>query len=253
MILLSFIFGAVVGSFLNVCIYRLPKGQSIVFPASHCPHCKQALRFYQNIPIISYLFLGGRCAYCRQPISLRYPVVELLSAVLTVFAYLKFGLTPALFFYLLLFYALIVISFIDFDVHLIPNKILVFALAIAVILNFIFKIMDWQDGISGLLVGGGVLWILATLSKWIFKKEAMGMGDVKFAAVMGFFLGWKVLLGALYVGFVFALIFYVINKLSNSQPIQKYIPMAPFFSLSIVVFIFYGQLIAGYYLSFIGH
>lgn len=253
MIIITFIVGMVIGSFLNVCIYRLPKGQSIVYPGSYCTHCKQKLKFYHNLPIISYLFLHGRCVYCKQPISIRYPVVELISALLTVFFYFKFGLTPQLFFYLLLIYSLIVISFIDFDVHLILNKILLFAILSAVILNIIFNIVDWKQGIVGFLAGGAVLWLFAFLSKWFLKKEAMGMGDVKFAAVMGFFLGWKVVLGALYIGFVIALLYYIIIKIFHFQAAQKYIPMAPFFSLSIVIFIFYGQLIARSYLNLIGH
>jgi len=253
MTLLSFLFGALAGSFLNVCIYRLPRGQSIVFPASHCPHCKQPLKYYHNLPVFSFLFLRGRCAYCKQPISWRYPVVELLTAFLTAFAYLKFDLTPQLCFYLLLIYALIVISFIDLDVQLILNKTLIFAIVTAVLLNLVFKIVDWEEGIAGLLVGGGVLWTFAILSKYIFKKEAMGMGDVKFAAVMGFFLGWKILLAALYMGFVFALIYHIIIKIFNSGAARKYIPMAPFFSLSIMLFLFCGQLIIRSYLNLIGH
>ena len=253
MIIMFFIIGAIIGSFLNVCIYRLPRSESIIYPGSHCPHCKQKLKYYHNIPLISYLFLGGRCSYCRNPISIRYSVVEFLSALLTVFAFLKFGLSEQLLFYLVLIYSLIVISFIDFEVHLILNKILIALIIFTVILNVMFNIVDWKEGFLGFVSGGGVLWLFSFLGKMILKKESMGMGDVKFAAVIGFFLGWKFILIALYIGFVIALIYYVLIKIINTGSAQKYIPMAPFFSFATILFLLYGNTISKYYMSFIGY
>jgi len=249
----AFIFGIIIGSFLNVCIYRLPKGESVVYPASYCPYCKQKIPFYHNIPLISYLLLKGRCARCGHKISLRYFVVELLAGVITVFAYIKFGFTGQLAFYLFLFYALIVISFIDFETHLILNKILLVLFLVALGLNTFFAIISWKDGILGFVTGGGILLFFAVLGRFLFKKDGMGMGDVKFAAVAGFFLGWKLVLIALYAGFIFALLYYLIGKMARAESLQKSIPMAPFFSISIFLFLFYGDVFLHYYIAVFIH
>ena len=190
-ILLFFIVGAVVGSFLNVCIYRLPKNESIISPGSHCPHCNTPLKFYQNIPILSYLFLKGKCAYCSETISSRYMWIELLSAFLSVVIYLKFGISAETIFYLFLVYILIVISFIDIDTQLIKNKVLILLAAGGLIINLWLQIISWSDALFGAVAGGGLLFFFALFGRWYFKKESMGMGDVKFAAVLGLFLGWK--------------------------------------------------------------
>jgi len=253
MIFSFFILGAVIGSFLNVCIYRLPRKESIVYPGSCCPVCSHKIPFYQNIPIISYLLLKGRCSYCKNTISLRYIIVEVLSGSITVLAFNKFGFSVELIFYLVLIYSLIVISVIDFDTHLILNKILITLSVIIIVLNLFFNIVDWTEGSLGFLTGGGILLLVSLIGKYILKKESMGMGDVKFAAVMGFFLGWKLVLIALYAGFVIALLYYIAAKVLNSKGLQKRIPMAPFFSIAIVLFLFYGETIINFYIKIIAN
>ena len=251
MILVFFVVGAVFGSFLNVCIYRLPRKESVVFPGSCCPTCSHKIPFYHNIPILSYLLLRGRCSYCKNPISGRYLFVEILSGLITVLAFSRYGLSVELVFYLTLIYSLIIISFIDFDTHLILNKVLITLSVITVFLNLFFNIIDWIDGGLGFLSGGGILLLFSFLGKFIFKKESMGMGDVKFAAIMGFFLGWKLVLIALYAGFVIALLYYMAAKIFNSKLLQNRIPMAPFFSIACVTFLFYGESIIYYYIKII--
>jgi len=249
MIFVFFAAGAVIGSFLNVCIFRLPRKESIVFPGSHCPVCSHQIPFYHNIPIISYLFLRGRCSHCKHPISMRYIVVEILSGLLTVLAFQRFGLTIELPYYLILVYSLIVISFIDFDTNLILNKLLILLFGASLVFNLIFNIIDWKTGALGFAAGGGILLLFAVLGRYILKKESMGMGDVKLAAVMGFFLGWKLVLAVLYAGFVIALLYYLAVKIFNSKSAQKRIPMAPFFSIAMTVFILYGDTITNFYIK----
>lgn len=250
MIFMAFIFGIIMGSFLNVCIYRLPLGKSVVSPGSFCPHCKHKIKWQHNIPVLSYVFLKGRCAYCSKKISPRYLFVELLSGAITAFSFLKFGFSAEFFFYLALLYSLIVISFIDFDVHLILNKILIALILIALAFNVQFKIIEWQNGLIGLLTGGGLLLFFAFLGKALFKKESMGMGDVKLAAVLGFFLGWEQVLVVLYSGFVLALFYFGIKHVFKTAKKSNYIPMAPFFSLAAMLFIFYGEQLWRVYLRY---
>lgn len=236
-----FIVGAVFGSFLNVCIYRIPKGQSLIRPASRCPYCHTKIKFYHNIPLLSYLFLKGRCAYCGHKISSRYFWVELFTALLTVLTYAKFGLSWQMAFNLILLYALIVAAFVDYSEQIIPNKVLLTVIIAGFILNLVFRVLPWKEALLGLLISGGVFLLIALLATKVFKKESMGMGDVKLAAVLGFFLGWQIALLSLYLGFVFALLFFISLKFINKQPKNNYIPMAPFFSIGVIILMFWGH------------
>ena len=209
--------GAVIGSFLNVVIHRLPLGESIVFPNSRCPNCGAAIKPYDNIPIISYLVLGGRCRACRARISPRYPAVEALTAALYALVYLHDGLTPALAFDLVFVTALVALVFIDAEHMLLPNAItypgLVFALVARFVLPLLMGVTAFEDlgmlsrtdilsgwptwAVSlvgaglGALVGGGSLWLIG----WVWEKlrgvEAMGLGDVKMMFMVGAYLGWR--------------------------------------------------------------
>jgi len=205
--------GAAFGSFLNVCIYRIPDGKSILFPRSKCPSCDQTIRFYHNIPVLSYLFLKGKCAYCGARISIQYPIIEFISILLSLIVFNKFGLSANTVFYLWLFYGIVVISAIDLRTRLILNKVLAVLLIGGVALNFVSHSISWKEAGIGLLSGGGSLYLIAVIGQLIFKKESMGMGDVKFAAVLGFFLGWKIVLLALYFGFFFSAVYYIIQKM----------------------------------------
>lgn len=246
---LVFIFGLVIGSFLNVCIYRLPRRISLVKPDSFCPACGHRIPYYYNIPVISYLFLKGKCAYCDNPISPRYILVELLTGILSLAVYWKFGLSPAFGFYLILVYFLIVISFIDLTTQLIYNRVLIYLFLFGVVYNLFLPVVDWRSALAGVLAGGGSLMFFAMLGQLLFRKESMGMGDVKFAAVLGFFLGWKLILLALFSGFVYAVIGIILIKLIRKYPKAEYIPMAPFLTIGVLTFVFWGSRIWEWYWS----
>ena len=190
----AFIFGAAIGSFLNVCIYRIPAETSIVKPSSRCPSCGHPIRFYDNIPILSFLILRARCRDCGAKISWRYPLIELITGLMALLLFGKFGLSLVFLTFFIFTAVLIVIAFIDLDHQIIPDilslpGIPVFFLAAV----FIVK-LPWLEALIGLLVGGGVLLAIAFVYELITKREGMGGGDIKLLAMIGGFLGWKSLI-----------------------------------------------------------
>ena len=186
-------FGALFGSFLNVCIYRLPIGKSVMYPPSACPHCRRGLRWYENIPIISYLVLRGRCRTCAEPISAQYPIVEAITATMFALAWWHDGPGALLASRLMFGCALIVLFAIDLEHHLLPNAITLPGIVVGVIFSF-FTEPGWVSSLLGILVGGGVLFGVAELYYRVRKEEGLGMGDVKMLAMVGAFLGWKLAL-----------------------------------------------------------
>ena len=243
--------GLMIGSFLNVCIHRLPKGLSLVKPGSSCPSCKTSIKPHHNFPVLSYIFLRGHCAYCGIKISLRYPLVELIAAILSGILYLRFGLSGSYLFILYLTYFLIVIAFIDWDTNLILNRVLVSLLIGGLIINGVYQIIPWAEALIGAATGGGILYLIAILGQWYFKKESVGMGDVKFATVLGFFVGWKLILISLYTGYLFAALYYIFLKFSKKRPTKEYIPMGPFFSMAIFIWTGWWKELLSFYFSLI--
>lgn len=197
--LVVFILGLCVGSFLNVCIWRLPKEESIIIPASHCLNCKRPISWYNNIPILSFIVLKGKCRFCKSKISFQYPLVELIAGILFFILYINFKLTPLFFIYAALLSGLVVATFIDFKYQTIPDGISYGGLALGIILSYFFpslhntpdKFLSLRACGLGILAGGISIYILGVLGKIIFKKEAMGGGDVKLLAMIGSFLGWE--------------------------------------------------------------
>jgi leader peptidase (prepilin peptidase) / N-methyltransferase len=187
-------FGAVVGSFLNVCIHRLPHRASVVVPASACPRCGHELSWFENIPIVSWLVLRGRCRACRAPISIRYPIVEAITAAMFAVAWVYYWPTPELLASRLVFgCALIVLFAIDLEHQLLPNVITL----PGIVVGFLFSLVTepgWRASLIGILVGGGVLFGVAEGYYRIRHEEGLGMGDVKMLAMVGAFLGWKLTL-----------------------------------------------------------
>lgn len=241
--ILIFIVGLVVGSFLNVCIYRIPRKISIIKPASYCPSCGNSIRPWHNIPVLSFLLLKGKCAYCGTKISLRYPLVEMLNGIFYVLAYLNFSL-PALAFVLIFISALIVISFIDLDFQIIPDQISIPLIFIGLILsvlphNSLNLAQDIKDSLIGIVVGGGSLLIVSLIS-----KGGMGGGDVKLNAAVGAFLGWKSALLTIFIGSLAgSIVGIVILKKTGSRKI----PFGPFLSLGACVCLFFGEKILNWY------
>lgn len=262
--LFSFLIGSVLGSFLNVCIYRLPREESIVFPPSHCTDCGHKIKFYHNIPVLSYIFLGGRCADCKARISLIYPAVEILSGLLLAALVYNFGLTLNTLFYTLFIYALLVITFIDLEYMIIPNVISIPGIIVGLVFNALRT--DWQysrelmggldmslgdflallnqvpvlDSVFGVVLGGGVLFLIAFLYEVIRKREGMGMGDVKLLAMIGAFLGVNGVVFVILLSSVLGTLVGLTVILYKRGGLQYALPFGPFLSIAAAVYVFTG-------------
>ena len=256
MSIFMFILGAIVGSFLNVCIVRMPHEKSVVKPRSHCVHCKKQLLWHDNIPFISYVLLKGRCRFCGQKISPRYFLVELITAVTFVVFYQYFGLTALLPAYLTMVCGFIVATFVDFEHRIIPDEISVGGMAAGLLFSALipelhgmdvgtgsliwahFKSLGWS--VVGVLVGGGAIYAMGILGDFLFKKESMGGGDVKLLAMAGAFLGWGKVLLVFFTAPVLALPFALYGRWYKNEAV---IPYGPFLSLAAGIQYFYGDLI----------
>ena len=186
-------FGLVIGSFLNVCIYRLPLKQSIVWPASRCAKCQRELAWYENVPVAAWLALGGKCRTCKSRISAMYPVVELVTGALFAGACLLYGVTPLAFVRIAFGCAMIVLFVIDLQHRILPNVITVTGIPIGFALS-LFLPPGWRESLLGLVLGGGVLWAIGEAYYRLRGIDGLGMGDVKMLAMIGAFLGWRLTL-----------------------------------------------------------
>ena len=247
----AFVFGACIGSFLNVCIYRIPEGKSIVYPPSACPQCGYVLRFYDNIPIISYILLRARCRRCHIHIPMRYPLVELMVGLFAVCAYLKFGLTlEALVIYLLIS-ALIVITFIDIDHHIIPDAISLPGIPIGFAASFFSPAITYVESLVGILVGGGSLLLVAWVYSLITHKEGMGGGDIKLLAMIGAFVGWQGVLLTVFLSSAIGTFCGLLVMIRSGKNMKLAIPFGPFLSMGAMIHIFFGkELIFWYFHTF---
>lgn len=245
-----FFFGAVVGSFLNVCIYRLPRRESVVFPSSRCTGCGSRIRWYDNIPVISYLVLRGRCRSCAASISLQYPVVELINGLLTFFLFLKFGLSPTFGILFLFCSASVVITFIDLEHQIIPDVISLPGIIVGFAASFFLPWLGWQASLIGIVAGGGSLLLVAYGYELIAKKEGMGGGDIKLLAMMGAFLGWRAVLFILFASSLIGSIVGITLMLAQKKDSKLAIPFGPFLASGAILYIFFGRQIITWYLSF---
>lgn len=248
LILISIIFGAMVGSFLNVCIYRVPREESIVTPGSHCPNCKTPIRFYDNIPLISYLLLGGKCRYCQKPISLQYPIVEGITALSSLFLFIRFGISLSYFIYFAFISALIVITVIDLYHQIIPDVISLPGIGVGLLASLAMPNISFWESLIGMISGGGVLFLVATGYQWLFKREGMGGGDVKLLAMIGAFLGWKAVILTILLSSLIGSIVGVVLILIEGKDFKYAIPFGPFLSLGAAISLFFGEDLIGWYL-----
>jgi leader peptidase (prepilin peptidase) / N-methyltransferase len=246
--LLFFVLGLVVGSFLNVCIYRLPRKISVVRPPSHCPGCGARVEPWYNVPLLSYILLRGRCRHCGAPIHWRYPLVEFLGGFLFVACYVKFGLTFELFLYYAFACAMVVIAFIDFEFRIIPDEINLPFLVLGIAGSF-FSHLGWLSSVLGVLVGGGSLLLVALLYLAIRKVEGMGGGDLKMGAMMGAFLGWKGILLAIFLSSLAGSIIGIPLSLALRKNLKLPIPFGVFLAAVGVFVLFFGGAIIDWYVS----
>ncbi len=247
--LFIFVFASMVGSFLNVCIHRIPSGDSVAFPASHCPACESPIKPWDNVPILSYLMLRGRCRVCAVPISARYPLVEALTGLAGLAVFLFFGPVPQALLWFAFLAALIVITFIDFDHQIIPDVISLPGIAVGFLASLLPGSPTWIDSAIGLLVGGGILWAIAEGYLWLTGREGMGGGDVKLLAMIGAFLGWKAIPVTLMIASLSGTLIGVILMLRRGEGRQLAIPFGPFLALGAVAALFAGGPLLEWYLS----
>ncbi|MDF1544436.1 MAG: prepilin peptidase [bacterium] len=249
-LLLSLLFGLIIGSFLNAVIYRLPRKLKLTWERSHCPSCKEQLKWYHNIPLVSYLVLRGKCGFCQESIGWRYPLVELLNASAYVLAFVTLGLGWQYAAHLFLASVLIVIFFIDIDFQIIPDLITLPGLVLGLAYSLSPGGIGFVPSLIGLLVGGGSLYLVAILGDWLFKKDSMGGGDIKMAAMLGAFLGWQkvvlVFMGSAVIGLIVS---GVIMLFSARLRKERVIPFGPFIAAAAVVAIIYGEQIISFYVS----
>lgn len=250
-IVFAFLFGAVLGSFLNVCIHRLPKEESIITPRSRCPACQGPIRPWDNIPLLSFALLQGRCRVCAHPISWRYPLVEALTALLVVLTVARFGVTLKSAFLLAFLCGLVVVSFIDLDHQIIPNVVTLPGIPLGLIGGLLVREPPLLDRLIGTLAGAGFLYLVLFYGGVLFGQEAMGEGDLNLIALVGAFLGWKAvvvtILIACLVGSAVGLGLMALKRLGRRQ----HIPFGPFLALGAVVGLFWGERLLGWYLRFL--
>ena len=248
----AFVFGTLVGSFLNVCICRLPKDESIVSPPSHCPVCSYQIRWYDNIPLLSYLFLRGKCRGCGTHISIQYPLVELLNGVLAMLLFLRFGPTPAFAALFLFCSALVVITFIDIEHQIIPDEISLSGIVVGFALSFFLQGHGWLNSLLGILLGGGSLLLVAYSYQLLTGKEGMGGGDIKLLAMMGAFLGWKAVPFIIFASSLIGSVVGISIMLVQKKDSKLAIPFGPYLAVGAVLYIFYGKALIRWYLGLSG-
>jgi leader peptidase (prepilin peptidase)/N-methyltransferase len=247
-----FIFGLCIGSFLNVCIYRLPASKSIVHPRSMCSNCGTLIAAYDNIPVLSYLWLKGRCRHCQIKISIRYPLVELLGGLLALGTFLKFGLTLEALIYYLFCAALLIVTFIDIDHRIIPNVITLPGIPICFAASFALPTITYKEALLGILIGGGSLFLVAWIYSLITKKEGMGGGDIKLLAMMGAIVGWQGVLFTIFVASLVGTLAGLAAMLQSRKGMKLAVPFGPFLSIGSITYAFFGTPLIDWYFNLLG-
>jgi leader peptidase (prepilin peptidase)/N-methyltransferase len=253
-----FILGLSIGSFANVCIYRIPLKKSLVRPRSSCPKCNTPIKPWHNIPILSFIILGGKCKYCGEKISRRYPIIELTNGILYLWAFYRlFYLEHNLYIFIAALYlstAFLIIFFIDLDYKIIPDSISVSGIAIGFAFSFLPGMtLNWLQALIGIVVGGGLFYAVAEIGDRIFKKESMGGGDIKLAAMMGAFVGWKGILLIMGIGsFLGAVIGGLALAMAKDKESARTVPFGPFLVTAAIIVFYWGNDLIRAYLKFTG-
>jgi leader peptidase (prepilin peptidase) / N-methyltransferase len=242
----AFLFGLAIGSFGNVCIYRLPRKESVAFPASRCTSCNTPIRAFDNIPVLSYLFLGGKCRSCGQKVSIVYPLIEIVTGLLLAAVVLKFGVTWESLIYVIVCPALVVITVIDYEHKIIPDRItlpgIIFGLGAGS-----YLVGPINAGL-GFLLGGGLFYLIAILS-----RGGMGGGDIKYIAAVGALLGWQQVLLVIFLGAILGSIIGLALMIAQKKGRKSQIPFGPFLVLGTLIAIFFGEDLVNLYLMTLTH
>jgi len=247
-LLVIFALGATIGSFLNVCIARIPHGASIVRPPSHCPGCKTPIAWYDNIPLLSYIVLRGRCRSCRTRISAVYPAVEVLTGALALALWGRLGASLAFAGYLAFAAALVTITFIDLDHQIIPDVISLPGIGLGLAVSFVSPLVRPQDALLGVLAGGGSLLLVAWLYQTLRGQEGMGGGDIKLLAMIGAFLGWQSIFVTVLAASLVGSLIGIGLMLYQRADTRLAIPFGPFLAGGALVYLFFGdRILAAYF------
>lgn len=240
------VFGAIVGSFLNVVIFRIPAGQSIVVPPSHCPKCGAQIKPYENIPMLSYLFLRGKCRRCAEPISLRYPLIEALTAALAAALWIHAGFSLLFAVQFVFLAGLVAVTFIDIDHKIIPDFLSIGGIFIGFGSSF-FTHLGWWSSLCGIALGGGSLLFVSLAYFALTRREGMGMGDVKLLAAIGAFLGWQSIPFTIFVASLAGSAIGI--ALSGKSGLKFAIPFGPFLAFGATLYLFFGARLIDIYFS----
>lgn len=245
-VLIVAVFGLFIGSFLNVCIHRIPRDKSIVWPASSCPKCSQPIKPWDNIPVLSYIILLGRCRGCREFISPRYPLVEMMSSLFAVGLFLLFGQSASFVIYYVWACALLIITFIDLDFQIIPDSLSIGGIVVGLCLVYWLPV-TYKDALIGLFLGAGGLWAIIVVYYLLTGKEGMGGGDVKLLGMIGVFTGWHGVLYTIFMGSLIGSLIGVPWALINKKGMQAPIPFGPFLAMGALMYLFFGQDMINWY------
>ena len=246
-----FIFGSIIGSFLNVCIYRMPRNISVILPSSRCTACNNPIRPWDNIPIFSYFLLGGKCKHCKEKISIRYPIVEAMNAILYVIVLWRYGFGWNSLVYFVLCSALIIITFIDLEFQIIPDRITLLGIPLGLVLgSFLLddpfmraNALGYKASSIGFLAGGGIFYFIAVIS-----RGGMGGGDIKLMAMVGAFMGWKAVLLTMFLGSLTGSVIGIFLMVYKKKGRKSKIPFGPFLAFGTIISLFFGQEILIWYL-----
>jgi leader peptidase (prepilin peptidase)/N-methyltransferase len=243
-----FLLGLCIGSFINVVAYRLARRESIIFPGSHCPHCMHRIAFYDNLPLLSYIILKGRCRHCQKKISVQYPIVEFIAGVILPLSFFLSGFSLRFYATSLFFYLLLPLFIIDLRSQVVPDKITIPGIVAGFAFSFFLPDLTWYDSLIGIAVGGVMILIIAVAGKWVFKREAMGMGDAMLFMLVGAFLGWQKVLLTLILASVLGSI---VGLAIVAKKRKKFtvVPFGPFIAVAAVISHFWGTFLIAKYLS----
>jgi len=234
---------------MNVCIYRIPIEKSIISPPSTCPHCGERIKFYDNIPLLSYLLLSGRCRRCNHPVSWRYPTVEGLTGLLSLALFIRYGFSYQYILAFLFAATLVTISFIDLDHKIIPDILSLPGIVAGLGVSFLPGNIFWLDSLIGIVAGGGALFLVAFIYERITGREGMGGGDIKLLAMIGAWMGWRSLPLIVLISSLTGAVIGSIFILFTGKGYRVRIPFGPFLSLGALFYLFFGSEFAKWYFS----